>query len=216
MLLKGMFSAAIRTDEREIAAVEGTPFPEEEIAMAGAIARRRHEFATGRACARDAIGQLGRPPMPLPMGRDRAPLWPDGLVGSISHSRSHCAAAAALRSDGFLALGLDIEEAEPLDEDFAEEICTPQERAWLAGQPSHHRGLLLKALFSAKECAYKCQYALSGALLDFQDLAVDMDLGEERFTAHFLRDVPPFRRGDRLAGRIRLRSAHIVSAMSIA
>lgn len=216
MLLDGMFSTAIRTDERRIAALDETSFPEEAVAMAGAITRRRHEFATGRACAREAIGQLGRPPMPLPMGSDRAPVWPEGLVGSISHSRSHCAAAAALRSDGFLALGLDIEEAEPLDDDLAEEICTPQERAWLAGHPTRYRGLLLKALFSAKECAYKCQYALSSTLLDFQDLAIDMDLGEERFTAHFLRDVPPFRRGDRLAGRIRLRSAHIVSAMSIA
>lgn len=216
MLLDGMFAAGIRTDERRIATWNGASFPEEEAAMAGALPRRLHEFSTGRACAREAIRQLGRPPTPLPMGSDRAPVWPEGLVGSISHSRSYCAAAAALQSDGFRAIGLDIEEAEPLDDDLAGEICTPGECGWLAGQSSSQRGLLLKAFFSAKECAYKCQFVLSGTLLGFQDITIGMNLGAERLTAQFLKDVPPFRRGETLAGRIRLRGGHIVSTMSIA
>jgi 4'-phosphopantetheinyl transferase EntD len=41
---------------------------------------------------------LGLPERPIPMGRDRAPVWPEGVVGSISHSDAFCLAAVA-RSD---------------------------------------------------------------------------------------------------------------------
>ena len=215
MLLDDMFSERIRTDERPITAMDRMPFPEEEALMIGAVARRRDEFATGRACARTAMELLGLPAMPLAMRPDRAPVWPGGIVGSISHSRSYCAAAAALRCDGFLALGLDIEEAEPLDDTLLPDLCTSQEQGWLGEQPSRYRGLLLKAFFSAKECAYKCQYSITGAMLDFHALIIDMDIGEELFAARFQRDAPPFKCGNRLTGRIRVRDAHIVSTMSI-
>lgn len=215
MLLEGLFAAGIRTSESMIAGQGAALHPEEAAAVAGAVANRRHEFSAGRACARNAMERLGLPALALPMGSDRAPVWPQGLVGTISHDRTHCAAAVALRSDGFLALGLDIEEAEPVEERLADDICTAGERDWLARQPAGHRGLLLKAIFSAKECAYKCQYPLSGTLLDFQDLSLDLDMAGERFTAQFLKDALPFGCGDRLAGRIRLSHGHIVSAMSI-
>jgi 4'-phosphopantetheinyl transferase EntD len=40
-------------------------FPEEAVVVAGAVARRRREFATVRACARRALARLGHPPVPL-------------------------------------------------------------------------------------------------------------------------------------------------------
>ena len=50
----------------------------------------------------------GRPILPYCPGQDRAPLWPDGFVGSISHARGVCAAVAASRADA-ASLSLDVE-----------------------------------------------------------------------------------------------------------
>src|SRR5689334_8284722 len=61
-------------------------FPEEEHAVGNSIAKRRIEFAGGRYCARIAMTELGFSPCAIPGGPDGAPVWPLGLVGSITHS----------------------------------------------------------------------------------------------------------------------------------
>src|SRR5215469_16812348 len=72
--------------------------PAEAAIVARAVEKRRAEFATGRACAHAALDAWGAPDAPLLPGPDRAPLWPDGFVGSISHARGACAAVAAPRA----------------------------------------------------------------------------------------------------------------------
>ncbi len=42
--------------------------PEEEAVIATAVARRRTEFATARACARAALARLGEPAVPILAG----------------------------------------------------------------------------------------------------------------------------------------------------
>src|SRR5690606_27349292 len=103
---------------------------------------------------------------------DRSPRWPSDVVGSISHCRSRCVAVAALKSDNFLSLGIDIEEAVELDENLYESICTAEELDDIRLLPQQRRGLAAKAIFSAKECIFKCQYPLTGLMLDFQDVSV--------------------------------------------
>ena len=73
--------------------------------------------------------------------------------------------------------------------------------------------MLAKAIFCAKEAAYKCQYPLSRTLFGFETFHVDMDLAERRFTARFVGDVPPFAAGDRLAGSIALLNGHFVAVL---
>ena len=60
--------------------------------MARAVPQRRREFFAGRLAAHRAMEALGHLPEPVPMGQDRAPVWPQGLVGSISHGAGACAA----------------------------------------------------------------------------------------------------------------------------
>ena len=215
MLLEGLFPPKVRTAEIGIDAEAAGLFPEECRALAGAVERRRREFQAGRACARQAMRGLGIAPMAVPVGADRAPIWPAGVIGSISHNETRCAAALALTSDRFRAIGLDIEAAAPLDDAFTEEICTRREAAWLSRRPRVDRGLLLKAIFSAKECTYKCQYPLTGQIFDFTTIDIDLDIAAGWFEATFAQDVSPFRSGDRLRGRVRLAQGHIVTAMII-
>lgn len=213
MLFEDLFDPPVCARESEIDRVRTLLFPEEMAAIATAVEKRRREFAEGRACAREAFAALGLPAMAIPSGPDRAPIWPNGVVGSISHSSTRCVAAVARQSDGIRSIGVDIEELTPLDEAFAAEICTDVERKWLDRQPHGQRGVLLKALFSAKECAYKCQYPLTKTFLGYDAMRIELDADAGWFSAYFEVDVHPFKVGDRLDGRIRFMGGHIATAM---
>ena len=77
--------------------------PEEALAVANAVPKRVQEFAAGRLCARRALAEFGVVDFPVRAARDRQPIWPEFLVGSITHTRG-CAprcsprARASLRS----------------------------------------------------------------------------------------------------------------------
>ncbi|WP_084801538.1 4'-phosphopantetheinyl transferase superfamily protein [Bradyrhizobium sp. Ec3.3] len=140
-------------------------FPLEAKMLGNVALRRRREFAWGRHHAHEALRRLGFTPVPILSRSDRAPLWPLGVVGSISHSSSDCGAVAG-RSRNVLALGLDIEDEEPLGADLLPIICTPaelQRREWSSNR------LGPKLIFVIKEAVYKSYSPETGEFLDFQD-----------------------------------------------
>lgn len=213
MLLEHLFDPAIQTSESDIHVPTPSLFREERMAMLGVVEKRRHEFAVGRKCARQAMLKLGLPTIAIPVESSRAPSWPEGVVGSISHSETRCAAALARRSDGIRSVGLDIEAADPLESDLAPEICTTQECSWIERQSSGLRGVWLKVIFSAKECVFKCQYPLTSQIIGFE--AVNVEFADGEFSATFTMDVLPFRTGDRLLGRFRIAAGHVVTCMAL-
>ncbi|MET7350958.1 4'-phosphopantetheinyl transferase family protein [Streptomyces mirabilis] len=79
------------------------------------VDRRRHEFATTRACARKAMSKLGFTPSPILRGSHGEPLWPTGLVGSLTHCEGYRAAVLA-RIEDMAAVGVDAEANSPLPE----------------------------------------------------------------------------------------------------
>src|SRR5262245_27478480 len=82
--------------------------PEGQPCVERAVAKRQAEFACGRRCARRALAMLGIENFPLVPGPHRAPLWPSGVVGSITHCTDLCAAVVA-RAGRIQSLGLDAE-----------------------------------------------------------------------------------------------------------
>lgn len=189
-------------------------WPQERAALSRARPARLREFDAGRAAARAAIIALGLPPAPVLHGADRAPVWPEGLTGSIAHCATACLAAVARQGD-IRALGLDLEEDTPLPDELIETVCTPAERDNLAALPRSKRGALAKRIFCAKEAAYKAQYPLSRTLFDFQTLRIGFDGVPGSFTARFLRPVPPFDAGTDLRGRLATGGGLIVAAVVI-
>src|SRR5262249_36184567 len=105
---------------------DGNIFPEEEKLVASAVEKRRREFFAGRIYARQALLELGQDPVPILRTSGRAPIWPDGFVGSISHCASVCAAIVALASN-FRGVGLDIDHDTPLGGDVTRLVCRPAE-----------------------------------------------------------------------------------------
>lgn len=182
-------------------------WPEEATAMARAVPARRREFAAGRRAARSALASLGHAPAAIPMAPDRAPLWPDGVTGTISHGAGICLALLG-RSEDWAGLGLDLEPALPLPQDLLAAICTPAEREAVAQDPS---GLLSRRLFCAKEATYKAQYAQSRRLLSFHDLEVTFDAAGG-FSAQLQTDCPPFAPATRFAGQS-VQTSNILAAL---
>jgi 4'-phosphopantetheinyl transferase EntD len=164
------------------------------------VAKRQREFTAGRIAARRAMVALGQAPQPVLPGADRAPIWPDGLVGSLSHCDSLCLCAMAHARD-VRALGVDVEEDTPLEPEMIDTILTPPERKWLNHQRPGDMANLAKLMFSAKETAYKAQYPLSREVLNFEAIAVLPDLAKGTFEATFTRAVGPFASGTRMAGK---------------
>lgn len=211
-LARSLFDADIGVAVTDPRTTYNRPLPQEARAMGRMAPVRQRAYAAGRVAAQQAMACLGHPVHPVLMTPDRAPLWPEGLTGSISHSQSCCIAALG-RTGQVRALGVDVEEDTDLDSDLFATICTTDERAWLSAQPQ--AGLLAKLIFSAKECAYKCQYPLSRTLFGFDMLQVTPDPDSGQFEATFLRDVPQFAAGTRLYGRFVIADGLIITAMTL-
>ncbi|MFT5287743.1 MAG: 4'-phosphopantetheinyl transferase EntD, partial [Planctomycetota bacterium] len=148
-----------------------------------------------------ALDQLGYAPTSIPPAADRSPIWPTGIVGTITHTRTFCAVAIAeLRNSR--CLGLDVEEYTPLKPELVERICSAREIAWIEEQTTSpdERGRLAKLFFSAKEAFYKSQYPLTGRFLEFQDVELSINLERQSFTALVRSEV------DELPADLRMRS----------
>ncbi len=199
---------------REIGTPPAPLYRAEEAAIARAVPTRRAEFAAGRAAARAAMQALGQPPAPIPMGADRAPIWPAPLTGSITHAGGLALAALAPR-ETCAGLGLDLEPDTPLAHELWPAVLCEAERDWLATRPAASRGNLAKRLFSAKEAAYKAQYPRSATLLEFTDISISCTRDSSAFTARFTRPVPFFAQGDTLSGHQSITAGMILSTVRL-
>jgi 4'-phosphopantetheinyl transferase EntD len=162
--------------------------PAEEEAVRNAVAPRKQEFAVGRACARRALRRLGVDPRPIPVGSRREPMWPEGIVGSITHCPSFCAAAVASAAD-FVTIGIDAAVNERLDPSVQNLIVrTETERRWLGRSDS--RVAWEVVLFSIKESVFKAWSPLDGRRLGFQDVQVSLHPEAAAFQADVLAPRP--------------------------
>jgi len=143
----------------------------EATSVARASTARRREYATTRACARAALELLGRPVEAVPTGPDRAPVWPSGVVGSLTHCSGYRAAAVA-HARTHLGMGIDAEPHEALPADVRSIVMSAGERPH--GPRDAH---LERIVFSAKEAFYKAWNPLRGTWLDFGDVHVEVEPG---------------------------------------
>ena len=196
---EALLAAARLILPREVALAAADPFraggllPGE---VCPGIPARQAEFAAGRRAARAAMVQIGATPGAIPMGPDRAPCWPPGVIGSISQGGAACLAAVT-RAGSLAALGIDIEPDEDLPPDLWTEVLSPSEAEWCELQPRPGRAARL--IFSAKEAAFKAQYPLSRQMFGFD--AMNITITADYLRAIFAHPAAPFAAGDRISGR---------------
>jgi 4'-phosphopantetheinyl transferase EntD len=145
--------------------------PAEVAQCAGAIAKVQQQRGAARHLARNLMADLGLPAADILRAPSGEPLWPVGVVGSISHDDSVAAVVLSLARHG-LALGVDVEPACPLPAELVPLIASPAELAAFGAAPS-----CLRLLFAIKEAVFKAVFPQDGQYLEFHDVSVDAKAG---------------------------------------
>lgn len=167
--------------------------PEEAAQLGWAVERRTREFTTARACAHQALGILGLPATPILRGPSREPLWPPGVVGSITHCEGYRAAAVAHQVD-VLTVGIDAEPHAALPDGVSGMVLVEPEQSWIAGAPREIHWD--RVVFSAKESVFKAWFPLTGRWLGFSDAIVTLNAADQQFSVSLLVEPPA------IAGRV--------------
>jgi 4'-phosphopantetheinyl transferase EntD len=193
-------------------------FPEEERILGQAVEKRRREFTTSRACAREALAELGFRATPILAGQRGEPLWPEGIVGSITHCDGYRACAVA-RSSEIVTIGIDAETNAALPEGLLPDIARPEElpslRRLARDSPQVHWDRLL---FSAKESVYKAWFPLAKRWLGFEEATIAIERDTGTFSARLLVPGPQLadRRLTGFSGRWLVRDGLVLTAIAVA
>jgi enterobactin synthetase component D / holo-[acyl-carrier protein] synthase len=169
----------------EIGEATSSPFAEETEAIRCAVVKRRREFIAGRQYARSAMSQLGMDAAPIAVLPSRAPAWPSGLTGSISHSGDVCVAVVAMEST-FAGVGIDVESSTPLPIELYATVCRPSELSVTAPGSIDQA----KMLFVVKEAFFKLYHPITNHFLDFLDVSVRLDPARGTFSLELLEGLP--------------------------
>jgi 4'-phosphopantetheinyl transferase EntD len=202
-MLGMILPAGVECEERFGEAPSGALFPAEEKIIAQAVEQRQREYATVRSCARACLERLGYAPVAILPGDGGAPIWPAGVLGSMTHCAGYAAAAVGPLPQ-ISAIGIDAEPDAPLPDDVLELVATAAERDRLAAtRPEPDGPNWDRLLFSAKEAVYKAWFPLVGEWLDHQEAEVSFDPRDGTFAALLSRDglVADGRQIHRLHGR---------------
>lgn len=109
-------------------------------------------------------------------------MWPEGVVGSITHKGSYRAAAVA-RSAELSGLGIDAEPDEPMPAGVLETVASPRELEQVEALLARRPGLAWdRLLFAAKEAALKAAHPFS-APRGVREVEVELDAVASSFTA---------------------------------
>ncbi len=149
--------------------------PDEACSVERAVEKRRREFAAGRILARQLLAQMtsndSARTLPLLNDANRVPIWPAGIVGSITHCHSLCAVATSHVAHS-AGIGLDVEPAEPMKPELERYVMRDAEYARIDVMPLEVRMLGGVLVFSIKEAVYKAIYPITRRFLEFQQVEI--------------------------------------------
>ncbi|AJQ93268.1 4'-phosphopantetheinyl transferase family protein [Gynuella sunshinyii] len=156
------------------------------------VGKRKAEFVAGRVCAQQALERLGVHDAQIAIGENRAPVWPAGILGSISHSHEYaCCVAARASANGLNGIGIDAEQimiAERADKLYGHIVSESEKHYLQTLNCSWPTALTL--VFSAKESLFKTLYPAVLQYFDFLHAEViAIDLSQQRLSLRLLKDL---------------------------
>ena len=160
--------------------------------------QRRQEFIAGRYCVYNAAKELGLELSTLPVSIERGPVWPEGVIGSISHSKK-MAIGCVGKAGQFRSIGIDTEEvfSQQTIKDIQKVIALDSEKEMISREiPEKYNNLAYSILFSAKEALFKAIHPLCKTFIDFQETRMThLNLETKTFTIEIsesvdLKDLP--------------------------
>ncbi|NOT80044.1 MAG: 4'-phosphopantetheinyl transferase superfamily protein [Bacteriovoracaceae bacterium] len=178
--------------------------------------KRIEEFLLGRMCASMAHSKyFNRPLFELPYSVDRSPLWPLGVVGSITHNRDYV--SAAVGSSEFLkGVGIDLEILGRTKLELKSHITNSLDLKSHANLANEE---LLTLIFSIKESLYKALYPQVHQFFGFLDAAVsEIDFLNGTFKIKLLKELnDEYRPGhlDEFTGQFSIHEGHCLCVIEI-
>ncbi|MGD2088002.1 MAG: 4'-phosphopantetheinyl transferase superfamily protein [Candidatus Aminicenantes bacterium] len=145
--------------------------PIDDRALSPRASRKRVlEFRLGRAAAAEAMSHLIPQPVPVGKAKSGEPLWPNHIVGSITHKR-YTAAAVVGAKEHIQSIGIDLEDInDHVNLRIARRFSTEKELQWIHAVDHRPAALKLKMLFSAKESLYKTIFQWKQEPLGFKTM----------------------------------------------
>jgi enterobactin synthetase component D len=137
-----------------------------------AVAKRQGEYFAGRLAAKNVLQALAAPEFQVNTGDDRAPIWPEGFLGSISHSKG-VAMAMATSAQTCKGLGIDLEHfmSDSQEQKLQTHILGELDKPMFEKLAAHlERPLTL--VFSAKESIFKALYPSVKRFFGFEAAAL--------------------------------------------
>lgn len=183
--------------------------------------KRITEHVAGRFCAHEALSRISEEPVNktqwlIPSADDRSPIWPKGIVGSITHSDDFAWASVG-KSRLWRSIGIDSELilSQSTFEEIRDLVATPTELSQITSNCDPMQALTL--IFSAKESIYKCLYPLVSHFFDFLDVSiVHFDFKQGVFEGKLLKNLSSeFQSETTLTGEFEITPLRVFTSLKI-
>lgn len=132
------------------------------------VPKRQSEFLAGRYAAKMVLSKINHRDSYIAIGENRAPVWPEQLLGAISHSGNRAVCVITNKAINQY-LGVDIEcwLTREAAYELSKSIATEEESQFLEAQALPiERGVTIA--FSAKESLFKALYPKVKAYFGFE------------------------------------------------
>lgn len=161
-----------------------------------AVEKRQADFLAGRLITARAFEQLSLPATNISIGQNRNPIWPQGVVGSISHTKDMCGCLVSTHSN--LLVGIDIEaKMKPQSLRAARAKALNQvERDLIDGQNHMDPDTLTALVFSGKETLFKALHPIVQRFFGFDSAELSGSLDADAFKLRLTQDLHPSLKAD--------------------
>jgi len=139
------------------------------------VLARQAQFLAGRIAAKNALQAISHTPENIAIGKHREPLWPKGIIGSISHSNHVSIATAQVKTEQTKGCGLDIQTIFNQEEStkVLPIILSQQDQASFNKHKNHfYENQLATLIFSAKESYFKTVFNQVKEYFDFNAVSI--------------------------------------------
>lgn len=142
--------------------------------LSNAVDKRVAEFVSGRFCAERALEKIGiERKQNISIDKDRSPVWPYGVVGSITHTEGFVSAAVAHARE-IVGVGIDSEKivSKKTFDSVKNHLTNDQELERVKEFYGLSDCFALTLIFSAKESIFKALYPLVKVRFYFKDAVI--------------------------------------------
>lgn len=182
-----------------------------------AVQKRKAEYLAGRLCAKKALSKLEVSNYAVHSDKNRCPLWPRHIKGSITHN-NNLAIVAVTDNQSALGIGIDIESiisAKVINE--IEQTVLFDDEFGLLMLNDVTREILFSLIYSIKETFFKAAYPSTGYLFGFDAVkVVSLDFESNRFELILCQHLSSFlEQGLLLQGNFNILGNQVLTMMLI-